>query len=54
MDKIWEYIYQYIALIAIIGLLFLSFIKTGQFNEILLGALVGVVSQISINKTSTK
>ena len=49
MDKIFGYVYQYIVLIAVIGLLTYSFIKTGTFNDMLLGALIGVMVQLPAN-----
>lgn len=52
MEKIWFFIYQYIVLIAVIGLLTFAFIKTNEFNDMLLGALIGVMIQIPASKKS--
>lgn len=46
------FVYQYIVLIAVVALLTLAFIKTGEFNEILLGALVGVMVSLPMNKNN--
>lgn len=48
-EKLYGYIYQYIVLIAVIILLGVSFLRTGEFNEILLGALVGVMASLPAN-----
>lgn len=45
-EKIFGYVYQYIVLVAVIVLLAMAFFRTGEFNEILLGALVGVMVQL--------
>lgn len=43
-------VYQFIVLIAIIGLLGWSFYINKQFNEILLGALIGVMASLPFNQ----
>lgn len=50
MEKIFGFVYQYIVLIAVIALLVIAFLDTGEFNEILLGALVGVMVQLPQNQ----
>lgn len=54
MNKLMGYIYQYIVLIAVIALLTLSFVQTGTFNDMLLGALIGTVAQIPITEVTKK
>lgn len=54
MNKFIGYIYQYIVLIAIIILLTLSFIKTNEFNEMLLGALIGTICQVPVTNSTRK
>lgn len=48
------FIYQYIVLIAVIGLLIISYLKAGEFNDILLGALVGVMVQLPNSQQKEK
>ena len=43
-------VYQLIVLISIIVLNILAFIKTGQFNDILIGAIVGVMAGLPAKK----
>lgn len=50
MEKIMGFVYQYIVLLAVVGLLTIAFLNTGEFNEILLGALVGVMASLPFSK----
>lgn len=54
VEKIMGFIYQYIVLIAVIGLLIISYLKAGEFNDILLGALVGVMVQLPNSQQKEK
>lgn len=50
MERLLGFIYQYIALIAVVALLTIGFFQTGEFNEMLLGALIGVMVQIPVGE----
>ena len=43
MEKFASIIYQFVVLIAVVVLNVLAFIVNGEFNDILIGALVGVM-----------
>lgn len=53
-EKLFEYVYQYIVLIAVIGLLTVAFLRTGEFNDMLLGALIGAMIQLPSNQKIEK
>jgi hypothetical protein len=45
---IMTHVYQMVVLCAVIGLNVLTFVKTGQLNDILLGGLLGVMVGIPV------
>lgn len=45
-EKVSGVVYQYIVVVAVIGLLLLSYQQSGTFNDMLLGALIGVMTQL--------
>lgn len=49
-EKISGVIYQYIVITAVIGLLVLSYIESETFNDMLLGALIGSMTQLPAKK----
>ena len=48
MDKKFAVIYQYIVLTAVVGFLGWGFFVNNEWNEILLGALIGVMVMLPI------